>query len=222
MAAALRTADSVVACSTFVADYLRSNDVRNVSIATPFLECFPTPTPVPRTPRLLFVGRIVPEKGLAVLLRALQTVEVELEVCGDGWDMASAQLLAERLGVAHRATFSGWLDEAALQERYRTASVVVVPSIWPEPFGMVGIEAMAQGRPVVASDTGGIRDWHEGATMGELVPPGDRASLAAALRSLVADPDRCQELGASAAAAARAFTGDRYLDLAYGTMTSRV
>ncbi len=70
-----------------------------------------------------------------------------------------------------------------------------MPSVWPEPFGLVGIEALAAGRPAVASATGGMGDWLEDGVSGLLAAPGDATDLAAKLNELLADPGRQRVLG---------------------------
>ena len=75
--------------------------------------------------------------------------------------LPSAGQLASKLKISDRVVFTGRVDHEKLESYYAAARLVVVPSRWPEPFGMVGIEAMARGRPVVAFDTGGIGDWLE-------------------------------------------------------------
>jgi rhamnosyl/mannosyltransferase len=100
---------------------------------------------------------------------------------------------ARSLGV--RATFSGWLEGEALLRAYAEASVVAVPSVWNEPFGLVGLEAMACGKPVVAFARGGIPDWLEHEETGLLVPPKDVPALAAALRRLLEDGALARRLG---------------------------
>jgi glycosyltransferase involved in cell wall biosynthesis len=75
--------------------------------------------------------------------------------------------------------------------------VLALPSVWPEPFGLVGIEALAAGRPVIASATGGIEDWLEHGVNGLLVPAGDVAALATTLTELLADPVRQAAMGAA-------------------------
>jgi glycosyltransferase involved in cell wall biosynthesis len=68
--------------------------------------------------------------------------------------------------------------------------------MWPEPFGLAGLEALVRGRPVVASATGGIPEWLRHGRSGLLVAPGDHRALARALSSLLDDPERCQAMGA--------------------------
>jgi glycosyltransferase involved in cell wall biosynthesis len=99
-----------------------------------------------------------------------------------------------------------------LADELANASVVVVPSLWPEPFGLVGIEALAAGRPAVGSSTGGIGDWLEHGVSGLCVAPGDAPALARALNELLADPDRQRVMGiAGREAVAQRFSPDRHL-----------
>jgi glycosyltransferase involved in cell wall biosynthesis len=120
--------------------------------------------------------------------------------------------MARRLGVHDRVTFTGWLDAEQLARELAEASVVAIPSLWPEPFGMVGIEAFAAGRPVVASATGGVEDWLEDGRSGLCVPAGDVRALAGALSQLLADPARQREMGAAGRIAVGArFTEERHV-----------
>jgi D-inositol-3-phosphate glycosyltransferase len=84
--------------------------------------------------------------------------------------------------------------------------------VWPEPFGIVGIEAHAAGRPVIASETGGVGDWLEHGVSGLMVPPGDARALALALAELLEDPARQRELGSAGARSVSArFSAARHL-----------
>ena len=84
--------------------------------------------------------------------------------------------------------FLGWQAEEELNAEYQRADIVIMPSRWPEPFGMVGVEAMSFAKPVVAFDTGGgIRDWLRDQETGILVPPNDVKKMAAAINGLSSD-----------------------------------
>ena len=98
------------------------------------------------------------------------------------------------MGLDTRVTFRGWLQGDALVNAYREAAVVVVPSRWPEPFGIVGIEAMAHGRPVVAFSVGGIPEWLENGVGGVLVPPGDVIAMGERIGALLADPAEAERI----------------------------
>ena len=108
--------------------------------------------------------------------------------------------------------FTGWVPHHKLEAYYARAAFSVVPSRWPEPFGMVGIEAMARGRAVVGFAAGGIPDWLCNGVNGLLAPAGDVDRLAAAIDSLLTDPVYSQRLGEGAArVTAQQFSHDRYL-----------
>jgi len=147
-----------------------------------------------RPVRLLFVGRAdEPRKGFGVLLGAMRRLEAErpgvfaLTVAGpgsEGWREA-----AEGLPVR----LAGRLTEARLAAEYREADLCVVPSRGGESFGLVALEALAHGVPVVASRIRGYADWLAAAEAGCLVAPGDAEALAEALRGVVKDPGRYAE-----------------------------
>jgi glycosyltransferase involved in cell wall biosynthesis len=167
----------------------------------------------PRTgrPRLLTLGRLVQRKGVATVLAALARLpEAELVVAGgparrdlDGNDdYRRLREAARRHGVLDRVTFTGGVARAEVPALIRSADVVVcVP--WYEPFGMVAVEAMACGVPVVASAVGGLADSIVDQQTGWLVPARDPAALARALGHLLDDPARRGVLGIVGAARAR-------------------
>ena len=118
------------------------------------------PHDLPESPSILFVGRLDYEKGIPYLLKAVSNLDTphRLRIVGDGSLMSDYVELSEKLKIQDHVEFLGWLTGEDLTEAYRAASVVVMPSIMAEPFGIVGIEAMAHARPVVAFDVGGISD----------------------------------------------------------------
>jgi glycosyltransferase involved in cell wall biosynthesis len=164
---------------------------------------------------MLFVGQVVRGKGLDLLLNAAALVQGDwrLDVVGRGRQLEECRGLAVRLGIADRVNFAGWVPHQQLDDWYRRASFTVVPSRWPEPFGMIGLESMSRGRPVVAFDSGGIRDWLAHDEAGLLVPALDVPRLAEALQHLASTPSRARQLGQQAALSCRRrFNHDRYLD----------
>lgn len=156
-------------------------------IALPLRRRDPNPPPASGPMRALFVGRMdEPRKGFAVLLDALQALDAErpgrmtLTAVGRG-----AELWRER-ARALPVSFAGEVDDAELERRYLSADVVIVPSLGGESFGLVPLEAMAHGVPVVASRIAGYTGWMEGAA--ELVPAGNSRALAVALQRLAESP----------------------------------
>jgi glycosyltransferase involved in cell wall biosynthesis len=211
---ALRSADLVVSYSSSVDRHLAANEVTRRTIV-PY---FPTMAQTRGSGhaghrRVVFAGRVVAPKGVAVLVRAAREVDAEFVICGDGPLLEPMRKLARRLGVEGRVSFRGWLAQDQLAEELANASIVAVPSVWPEPFGLVGIEGHAAGRPAVASATGGIGDWLEDGVSGLCVPPGDHRALARALNELLEDPERQSTMGAAGrASVARRFSPARHLE----------
>ena len=158
--------------------------------------------PRPSAPALLFASRLVPRKGLRSLLGALAKLapgeRPRLVVAGEGEAEerdARAQAARDEIAVEWRGKLSASAMRAAIDD----ADAVAVPSLWPEPFGLVGIEAQARGRPAVAYGVGGIADWIGGA--GISVRRGDETALAGAIRAIL---DEGTWSGLSSAARARA------------------
>jgi glycosyltransferase involved in cell wall biosynthesis len=187
--------------------------VRTLPCFTVLPQAIPPPPVHPGT--MLFCGRLSPEKGLDLLLRAAARLDRpwRLLVAGDGMERGPAEHLARRLGVADRVEFRGWTDRAALSALYANAAVVAVPSRWPEPFGIVGLEAMSHGRPVVAFAVGGIPEWLDDGVNGFLIRPYDIEELADRLQELLDAPERARTMGERGRARVEHdFTAARHVD----------
>jgi glycosyltransferase involved in cell wall biosynthesis len=163
----------------------------------------------PRGPRrrVLAIGRLVPRKGVADALRALPDVaDTELVVAGGpdaaelGADPEARRLraLAEELGVADRVDLRGRVPHDQLPALIRSADVVACLP-WYEPFGIVPLEAMACGTPVLGSAVGGLLDTVVDGETGVLLPDRDPAAVSAALRQLLDDDATRKRLGAAGA-----------------------
>src|SRR6266487_3478758 len=154
---------------------------------------------------LPLVGRLVERKGVAHLIEAIARLGrgdegARLEIVGDGPERPGLEALAGRLGVASRVVFRGKIPPDELQASYARAAVCVLPSVLDargdtEGLGVVLLEAMNHGTPVIASRVGGIPDIVEDGVSGLLVPPGDADALAAAVRRVRDDPDLARRLG---------------------------
>lgn len=138
-----------------------------------------------------FAGRISPEKGVATLLAAAAMIpDVPFKVAGDG------PLLSEVMaGAPNNVEFLGRLEFSGLLTFYRQCRVLVVPSVCFELFGMVAVDAMALGIPVIASRIGGLPDVVEDGVTGLLFKPGNPQGLANKVRHLWADPELCHRMG---------------------------
>ncbi|MGF9759158.1 glycosyltransferase [Microvirga sp. 0TCS3.31] len=192
----------------------------------------PLPVPPGDRPRLAVVGRIVERKGVGNVIEALaQLPGVELVVGGGpdaefldtDPDIVRLRRLADRHAVADRVRFLGSVGRAEVPRVMSSADVVVcVP--WYEPFGIVPVEAMACGRPVVGSAVGGLLDTVVPGVTGELVPPRRPDVLAGVVRYLLADPQRRATYGRAGRARAVATYQWRQVvaetEAAYASVTS--
>jgi len=158
-------------------------------------------------PLLFAAARLVPEKGIDRFLAALAALRtpVRAVIAGSGPVEHDLRQQAHAAGLDERVHFAGWQSAAAIERLHAAASAVVFPSLWDEPFGLVGLEAMAHAKPVAAFDVGGVREWLADGETGWLAPRGDVARLAAALDEIAADPQRAAELGAAGRARAERF-----------------
>lgn len=165
--------------------------------------------------RLLYVGRLDPRKGIDTLVRAVALLPpaatLEVQGTGDPAEEARLQALVAELGLGDRVRVERVL-RAELPDRYRAADVCVFPSEWEEPFGLVPIEAMACGTPVVATGTGGSAEFLVDGANCLRYPAGDAAALAAAVTRLAADEALRAELARGGAATAAYFDDTNLTD----------
>ncbi len=175
------------------------------------VERFAAPAPRPATMlpdwrHVLYVGRMEPRKGVDRLVRAMVTVQTrvpraQLVIVGGGPGREDIEMLARRLEV--RVVFAGRVSDDDLPGYYQHADVVCSPALADESFGIVLLEAMAAGRPIVATRIAGYAELLEGRGLARLVDTGDAPGLAREITSLLEDPDAARAIGARGAAAAR-------------------
>jgi glycosyltransferase involved in cell wall biosynthesis len=204
-------------------DYMREELLRN-GFATDRIRIHapvPRPAPALETPSfgsrnlIVYSGQIVRGKGVDVLLESLALVAEPFEclIFGDGSQRAQCERLAARLGLSGRVHFEGFVPQARIAEAYRDASLAVMSSLWPEPFGLAGLEAIRSGLPVVAFDAGGIREWLLDGVNGYLVPWMDREAFASRVDRLLRDKALARELGRNGRGLANErFNFDSYID----------
>jgi glycosyltransferase involved in cell wall biosynthesis len=192
--------DRFMVASRYMRSELVSIGIRRTRIVVnPLYVELPSDPPAGDTPpTVVAVCRMVhPDKGVAALLAALARVSVPYRalLVGEGPDLAFLQEQARELGLASDVEFLGAVPHARTLEIIGRARVVALPSMWNEPFGSVGLEAMARARPVVAFDVGAVREWLTPGVTGRLVARGDVEDFARALSELLASPERARELG---------------------------
>jgi glycogen(starch) synthase len=205
-----RNSDAVITCSTFMADEVSrlfqldrsAMHVIGNGIDPEIWSARPVGNPRRDGPLLAFAGRFVHEKGIQELIKALPLLrahypDLRLVLAGSGHELAEQQDRALRYDVASLIDWPGFLDDDSLAALFRTADVVVVPSLY-EPFGLVALEAQAVGTPVAVADTGGLRDLVEAGVTGERFEPQNPTAIAEAVQHLLQDPQRAQAMAIGA------------------------
>jgi glycosyltransferase involved in cell wall biosynthesis len=214
---------TVAVASTHMRDEYRRHGVADDRLQ--LLPLFPTgqcPDPQPPSPRdpmgrILFVGRLTDLKGGLLLVEALRLARpvlpmpLTLTVAGDGPERQQMEFAARQAGIA--TEFTGWVDAQQREQLMRRADLLAVPATWPEPFGLVGVEAGCVGLPAVGFAVGGIPDWLRAGESGELAPgdPPTAPGLAEAIVRALSEPARWHHIRQGAWRTAQQFTLERHL-----------
>ena len=224
----------VAAVSEVVRDRLVESGVGVDDVIPAPIPVRPPRPPLCGAPTVLCAGRLVPDKGADVLLRAFARVRRELPdarltIIGDGPSRAALRALRRELALEDVVEMHGQISRDALERAADGAWVQVVPSVWDEPFGLAAAEAMMRGSAVIASGTGGLPDVVGDVDAKSIVAPRDECALADAMLVFLTDRERCESAGAAGRASALArFAPDSVADrfLAHferlGAMTASV
>ena len=208
----VRGSDAVTAISTYTAERLKRQVPGADPAIIPFGAAVDAPATLPERPlhdgtrpfELLFIGRLVERKGVHVLLDALARLPAErnvrLRVVGGGPERERLEGRAARLGLGERVVFDGFISSDELQRRIAECDAFLLPAVVDakgdtEGLGVVLLEAMSYGKPVIASAAGGILDIVRDGRNGCLVPPGDADALAGAIAACMDDPARARQYG---------------------------
>jgi glycosyltransferase involved in cell wall biosynthesis len=167
----------------------------------------PQRPPLAQPPLAAYAGRMVPEKGVDLLLRAFAKVAVELPearllLVGDGPERGRLEALIAGLRLADRVTLTGHVTRPQMERLLAAAWVQVVPSRWAEPFGLVAAEGLMRGTAVIAANAGGLAEIVEDGRTGLHVPSGDEAALVQTLLQLLRNRELAEQLGRTGRATA--------------------
>jgi glycosyltransferase involved in cell wall biosynthesis len=165
---------------------------------------------------VLFVGRLEPIKGVKHLIEAMPAIkevepEARLLLVGDGSERTDLERLVDKLGLSECVIFAGRVSEDDVPTYTVASDVFVLPSI-SEGFGIVNLEAMAAGLPIVASNIGGIPSLVEAGVNGFLVDPGNAAQIASRVSLLLSDPELRQLMSANNQEKVQCYTVDKVTD----------
>jgi glycosyltransferase involved in cell wall biosynthesis len=151
---------------------------------------------LPKQPFMLFVGSFSRQKGMDILLDAYRGLDTPVPLVMIGYELSDFPL--SKLDIPANVYILKNLPHEAVMEAWRRSKIGIVPSNWHEPSPSVVMEAMAMGKPVIATRVGGIPDIIADGENGLLVPPGDVLALRRAMQHLVNDPLLCEQMGAIA------------------------
>ncbi|MCS7386495.1 MAG: glycosyltransferase family 4 protein [archaeon GB-1867-005] len=192
---------SVSKCAASFIENLLGNGAESLIIPNGVdVHRFHPPESEPDEQVVLYVGRLVHRKGVHVLIKAFSRVvrevpDAKLLVVGEGYMLPFLKMLVWQFDLNGKVRFLGRVSEDRLPSIYRRSRVVVMPSLYRESFGIVALEAMASGRPIIASAVGGLPEVVCDGASGFLVPPGNEVLLAERIVQLLCDRDLAWRMG---------------------------
>jgi len=196
---------AIVAPSHFAADRLdKEGYPKSKTHVLPYFcsfEPLASPRPIPEKKCLAYIGRIADYKGIEYFVEAIRQLpdDVEGRVMGDVVGAKGDKIMqtAREKGCHQRIRLIPWADREGVQALLMQTSILIFPSIWPETLGIIGLEAMAMGVPVIGSSVGGIGDWLQHERTGFLSPPKNAEQIVRYAEQLLSDPDLMQSMGAA-------------------------
>lgn len=179
---------------TLINEGFNENSVQEIPL---FVKDWKCNTEYPSDHIIVYAGRLAEEKGVLHFIHMLKALSVNYKafIIGDGPQSEECKNLVKTMGLADRVQFTGFLSRNSIKDYFNRSSIIVIPSLWPEPFCLVGIEAMECARPVVAYGVGGIFSWLKDSYNGFIVPRGDIQGLAKRVESLLKDKTLAHDMG---------------------------
>ncbi len=166
---------------------------------------------------IYYVGRLEIYKGIDVLIKAMPSVldkipQVKLYIIGEGDYKDELISMVASLMLKSKIQFLGKISHGELERYYANSDIVIIPSVWPEAFGNVGIEAMSVGRPVIASRVGGIPEWLDDGKTGFLIEPGNSEQIAEKVIQLLSNKKLLEQMSRNARKKAEKFSIEKHVD----------
>jgi len=211
---AFKYVDTFLVMSRYMQEKLREEGIESVCIQNA-TELFAYKEIEKNHKNILYAGRLEKIKGVQYLIQAMSRIVEEepsatLAIAGVGEYRESLEALIHSLGLEKSVQCVGQKKREELRVLYEQSTMVVMPSVWPEPFGKVGIEAMSVGRPVIGSNVGGVSEWLKVGATGFLVPPRSAEALAEKCLLLFRDTELLTRLSKQAVQNAQAFSIEVY------------
>jgi glycosyltransferase involved in cell wall biosynthesis len=166
--------------------------------------------------KIVFIGGLKKGKGIDYLIKAMPNIlnkipTASLDIVGDGSERYEFTELVNDLKLQNKIKFLGWINNENIKNIYKNADVVVIPSIYPESFCLIGPEAMSVGRPVIGSNIGGIPEWLDDGKTGFLVEPKNSEQIAKKVIELLSNKDLLEQMSKNAYKKAKNFNIDKYI-----------
>ncbi len=192
--------DRVVALSEGMKAKLEAEGIAPIDVVYNGVPNRPMRSQLSDPPTVAFAGRLVPEKGVSVLMKAFVRVQAHLTdarlvIAGQGSEADELRVLASNLGIARNVIWLGHVPRDEMERYFESAWVQVVPSLWEEPFGNVTTEAMMRGTAVIASAVGAQPEIIQHGVTGFLVPPNQVDALSDALLDVLQSRDLAEQMG---------------------------
>ena len=212
----LRNVNKFVVFSEYMKKVLKNEGIDAVCVknATKLFEEKPLPE---KNNTILYVGRLEKIKGVQYVIKAVSFIkeknsDIKFVIAGTGEYEEELKKLVNKMRLENNVKFLGRINREDLYDEYKKTTLVVVPSVWPEPFGKVGIEAMSVGRPVVATCVGGILEWLKDGETGYLVKPQDPQDLAEKIIRLLNNKELLEKMSQNAVKQAKEFSIQKHAD----------
>ena len=207
----------MVSPSAYLLEVIHKEDYGVKAVHVPNGFALARPQSLPQNNTVCFVGRLSYVKGADQLLRAVALAQksvpkIRLMIVGDGPERQRLETLADELKLGKSVTFYGWKSQVEVRSLMAAAQIVVIPSVWPENLPTVCVEAMALGRPVIGTATGGIPEMIDGGETGYIVPPADPVQLAGAIVNILSDKTLAQRMSAAAVVRAKHYSEDAFIE----------
>ncbi|HZK11830.1 MAG TPA: glycosyltransferase family 4 protein [Atribacterota bacterium] len=211
-----RNVDTFISNSKYTQDIIEKCGIKPVQKIYCGIKLFKY-SKMEKSDNLLFAGRLAKEKGAEYLIKAMPLIikkisTVHLDIVGDGDEKHRLEILTKELNLENNVTFIGSILYSEVEKYYKKANIVIVTSVWPEPFGLIGSEAMSVGRPVIGTKVGGIPEWLEDGETGYLVEPGDPKQIAENVIKLLSDRKLMEKIGRNAMEKAKRFNIKKHVE----------
>lgn len=215
---ALKNVDIFVVLSGYMHRLLLKDGIENsfVQYGTKLMDYIPLKKEETKND-LLYVGRLEIFKGVDYLVDSMQEIvkkypDAKLRIAGDGTEKENLISLTKKLKLENSIEFMGHVNRDGIEKLYIDSSILVVPSVWDEAFGKIGIEAMSVGRPIIASNVGGISDWLKDGENGYLIEPRQSQQISDSVIKLFSDKDLLIKMGNKGRELSLDFEISKYVD----------